>query len=389
MKNQNKSERIQRVVTVHHPDLTTDINIRNLREITQTGDLLVLKQLTIENFRILTETPPNTVLTYEELLQEEQIEIIGTMEDQDWVIISLPVNQTLPTNNIRPLNMDHAIELGENIITNEQLNPCIADLGPNGKIRVQAGDHRRRGIAHISNWQAPILIKLFLYEMTPEQQLRIKMDENLHIPMTSTEKATVFYNLWQMFIENNPDATQADFAERMQVSPSSLSNAVRFHEGLNPLVQQMVDDKIFFYSQALLLLNLSQNEQVREAAHSILTNATTDIMKKRVQNLLAEQQHIGFFGEDFMSQQLELGTQKLFQLTFDRMTNIAITYLAKISYMTNKAELTSEIPMTKAVERDIVTLITTTYQFLVYLQNNFPETYNSLTTSARDKIDLT
>lgn len=347
-------------------------------------------KINFNKFEIYTKYPPEEiqVLKFQDLI-EERIVTPLEVEDGDMITMKIPVNQTIPIDNIRPLDHAHAIELGINILKTFQINECIAHPDEDGRIQVIAGDHRRRGVAYVSSWQGYIKIKLFTRTLSESEILRIQIDENKVNAMTPHQKSEVYQKIWVKWHDTHPDGTKTELAHALGVSPQTISRAIEIHDNLDEKVKDLLKDGKINFTQALLIAKLkNRDRQYQEAIHTITNKLTTQILSKRIYEILKNQPDIFFQWsiEDNMEQDPKVAQkiselrqeQRDFKLTWDREASIAIEYIKSISDLLNNNEHSDKIPMTRGVINTLVDLMVSTINFLEYLEENEPDVYKLL-----------
>lgn len=223
----------------------------------------------------------------------------------------VPVEHIVLAENIRPFDYDFIEVLKESIREHGQLQECIGDviLDENGgfKVRVVAGEHREIAIEQINQEgdYRPVRVSVADRTLDPETVIEIQMSENLQNKMTSAQDATIIHNFWirlkRLREEEGWSLTKLELSRRIGRSTDTVSNAIKYIEDVNPLIQKLVDEKSFPYSLALLLSSVDKGEgynskQLDLALLFIAKSYTLSQAKKHMNKLKAED---GFTGPLF------------------------------------------------------------------------------------------
>lgn len=327
----------------------------------------------------ITDTPDLEPLEYQALIENNELEIL-TEYKPEYVYAKVPLRETLPSENIRPLDIYHAIGLGFSIKENSQLAPCIAHLNEKGQIEVLAGDHRRRGLILATNWDHDLLLNLHLRTLSREEQIEIQLTENKQNPMKPEERAIVYHKLWRLFLKHNDKATKAEIASRLNESPSVFYKAVLYEEKLHPAIQDMVDEGNITYSTALLFTRIEEKEkQLKTFTRALTANLDNKSIRNMINNIISQEElGWGLWSPEEFEEMSAKGAEQNFKLKFQREANEAIVYLCVVASLIQENEIKSYVPMTEAVARDMSRLIFTTMQFLNFLKNDYSENYQEL-----------
>ena len=223
----------------------------------------------------------------------------------------IPVDHTVLAENIRPFDRDFIEVLKENIREHGQFHECIGDIiideEGNYKVRIITGQHRAQAIRKINQEgkYCPIRVSVANQTLSPEKIVEIQMSENLQNKMTPAQDATIIHNFWvrlkELRDQEGKILTKSDLARKVGRSADTVSNAIRYIEGVNPLVQRLVDEKNLPYSQALLLSNVDigdnyDSKQLNLALYFIAKSFTHSQAKNHMKKLKAEN---GFAGPLF------------------------------------------------------------------------------------------
>lgn len=327
----------------------------------------------------ITEKPEVEPSTYTELILNGNLEIL-TEYKTNYVYARVPLTETLPTANIRPLDTYHAIGLGFSIKENSQLAPCIAHINEKGQIEVLAGDHRRRGLILATNWNHDLLINLYLRTLSKEEQMAIQLTENKQNPMKPEERAIVYHKLWRLFLKNDEKATKIEIASRLNESPSVFYKAILYEEKLHPEIQSMVDEGQITYSTALLFTRIEEKEkQLKTFTRALTANLDNKTIREMINNIISQEElGLGLWSTQEFEEMSAKGAEQNFKLRFQREANEAIVYLCVVASLVQKNEVKKYVPMTDAVARDMSRLIFTTMQFLNFLKEQYPDNFEEL-----------
>lgn len=223
----------------------------------------------------------------------------------------IPIEQTMLAENIRPFDREFIQVLKENIREYGQFHECMGDIIKNDEgnymIRIITGQHRAEAIRKINEegeyW--PIRVSVANQTLCPEEIVEIQMSENLQNKMTPAQDATIIHNFWVRLKEVRKQEgkilTKSELARKVGRSADTVSNAIRYIEGVNPLVQRLVDEKNIPYSQALLLSSVDvgngyDSKQLNLALHFIAKSFTLSQARNYLKKLKAEE---GFSGPLF------------------------------------------------------------------------------------------
>ncbi len=338
----------------------------------------------------ITNRPEIEPLTYTSLILNGDVEIL-TEYKPNYVYAKIPLKETLPSENIRPLDISHAIDLGFSIKENSQLAPCIAHINEQDQVEILAGDHRRRGLILATNWNHDLLINLYLRTLSKEEQMTIQLTENKQNPMKPEERAVVYHKLWRLFINTDENATKAEVALRLNESPSVFYKAIQYEEKLHPEIQKMVDEEQITYSTALLFTRIEEKDkQLKTFTRALTANLDNKTIREMITNIISQEElGLGLWSTQEFEEMSAEGAKQKFKLSFQREANEAIVYLCVVASLIQKKEIGNYVPMTDAVARDMSRLIFTTMQFLSFLSEKYPENFEELQYLVAKKMDNT
>lgn len=338
----------------------------------------------------LTNTPGKEPRSVEELQESGDLKILAEYKS-GYVHAKLPLNETLPSENIRPLDIYHAIGLGFSIKEIGQLAPCIAHLNEKGQIEILAGDHRRRGLILATNWNHDLLVNLYLRTLSREEQIEIQLTENKQNPMKPEERAIVYHKLWRLFLQNDKSVTKIEIASRLNESPPVFYKAIQYEENLHPQIRDMVDQSLIPYSTALLFTRIEEKErQLKTFIRALTANLDNKKIREMINNIISQEElEMGLWSTQEFEELSTQGAQQSFKLKFQKEANEAIIYLSVVASLVQKKEIEDYVPMTEAVKRDMTRLILTTMHFLNFLRDKYPENYQELQYLVAREIDNT
>lgn len=220
------------------------------------------------------------ILSIEDYVKKTSLE----SEQLRWNTFLVPMEDIVLAENIRPFDWEFIDILKESIKEHGQLQECIGDvvLDGNGeyKARIIAGEHRTKAIEEINDEGEYTLVRVSLANKTlsPEEVVEIQMSENLQNKMTSAQDAVIIHNFWirlkRIRDQESGVLTKGELARKVGRSVEVVSNAIKYIEDVNPLVQRLVDERTLSYSLALLLSGIDkgdgyESEQLNMALFSL------------------------------------------------------------------------------------------------------------------------
>lgn len=226
----------------------------------------------------------------------------------------VPVDRIVLAENIRPFDQSFIEVLKANIKEQGQLQECIGDIivDEDGlyKVRVIAGQHRTIAITQINEegTRLPVRVSVADRMLDTEMIIGIQMSENLQNKMTPAQDAYIIHNFWERLKklreEEGKKLTIVELARKVGRSVDTVSNAIRYIEGIHPLVQRLVDEKKLPYTQALSLSSIEkgngyESKQLDYALLFIAKGFTFQEAKKYLEGLKAEDGFVGpLFGDE-------------------------------------------------------------------------------------------
>jgi ParB-like chromosome segregation protein Spo0J len=332
-------------------------------------------------------------------------------EPLKWGYYKVPADAVTLAENIRAFNFDHVVQVGLSILSQGQLQPCIAEpISEDGQItgvRVVAGQHRAIGINFMNqllsasgiNGEMDITLRLANRSLSQKEKLEIQIAENLQNPMSPDEEAEAIAQLWYEFRAVHGDrASKADLARAIGRNSAKVYNALNYVE-LPLEVKSLVASRTLPYGTALdlsrmqrersqkiepddaeSLLNLN-SDLTRTAVHIIARGLDVVAAKKYINALLDPQAQVQlglFSGEQLMAleqENLKLGIRN----AVDRAFRDAVSYFLRLNTILSKAEGSDKVLMTDALIRNIVDAIVTNNEFLMIASERDPKLMEKLT----------
>ncbi len=269
--------------------------------------------------------------SFKEIKHFGSCESSETTEDVQYKTFMVKVKDIVLADNIRPHDEEFTENLADNIETHGQLQPCIGyekTLEDGSKFVVLiAGQHRYKAILLINKRREErdeeamfVMVNVANRELTPEEIVEIQMSENLQNKMTAAQDARVIHDLWHKLKvvreESGKKLSMAEFARRVGRSPKTVSDAIKYVEGVDSIIQELVDQKLLPYTQAILLANIDdlikkedgseitdedrKHRQVRLAQYFISQKFNLKKAKEYLQMLRQEKKFVGpLYGGDW------------------------------------------------------------------------------------------
>lgn len=175
------------------------------------------------------------------------------------------VGDIILADNIRPFDSDFIDTLSLSILEHGQIQECIGyELLRDDErfVVVIAGQHRFKAIERLNDkgYCIPVRVSIASRELSPIEIVKLQITENLHNKMTSAQEAEVIANLWskiKAIKESNAERpNMSEFARNVSRSVSTVRDAVKYVDGVSPVVQKIVDEGVLPYTQALLLADI-------------------------------------------------------------------------------------------------------------------------------------
>ncbi len=319
-----------------------------------------------------------------ENLPIQKVRDIETLEDYrnfresemlHYEIFNVPIERIVLADNIRPFDDKFVDTLKSSIKEHGQLQACIGDIVSTEDgcfVRVIAGQHRYMAVSQINleGEILPLKVSVANRELNPYEVIEIQITENLQNKMTSAQDAQVINSLWQRMkvLKENEDIklTVTEFARSVSRSPDVVRDAIKYVEGLSPVVQKFVDEKILSYTVSLLLTEAENivkgrdrgkqytqedvyREQLYLAQKFVTMNFTFDKAKKYIEQLKQESNFSGpLFGDEWRD--MEIASHVIaIRDESDKKGREAAGWFVKIVRMvkflpdTNKAEFSDAI----------------------------------------------
>ena len=279
-------------------------------------------------------TEPNGIedLQIQEVRNVESLEALKESEELHYEIFNVPVERIFLAENIRPFDDNFIDTLALSIHKHGQLQACIGDIVSNGNgtfVRLIAGQHRFKSIAklNLEGEDIPVKISLANRELSPYEVIEIQITENLHNKMTPAQEAQVINGLWQRMktLKDNDGErlSVAEFARGVSRSPDVVRDAIKYVQGLSPVVQRLVDEKILPYTVSLLLTEAENivkgrerdkeytfedvyREQLYLAQKFVTMSFTYDKARKYIEQLKKENGFAGpLFGDEWKKMEVD------------------------------------------------------------------------------------
>lgn len=226
------------------------------------------------------ETTLNTAIgttedPYLEMIQDLDFEPTQDTDSDDnsieYKTVMVDTDDMNLADNIRPFDKEFIKTLADSIATNGQLQSCLGyekTLEDGSKrIILIAGQHRFMAIKLLNysrikegKKKIPVMVRIANRELTPEEIVELQITENLQNKMTPAQEAAVISNLWHGMkkVKENEGKKMSvtKFARRIGRSRKTVSDAIKYVDGVSPLIQELVDNKLLPYTQAILLTNI-------------------------------------------------------------------------------------------------------------------------------------
>ncbi len=327
-------------------------------------------------------TEPN-VLENIPIEKERQVETLGdflkTGESGklEFATFDVPVEMIFLAENIRPFDEKFIDTLAWSIIEIGQRQPGTGDvvlIEGSPPIRCVAGQHRYKATVKAKEWGYDKRYKINLAnrELNPYEILKIQMAENLQNKMTSAQEAQVINGLWQMMKAlrdcEGEKLSVTEFARSASRSPDTVRDAIKYVEGVSPIVQKLVDEKILPYTVSLLLTEVPNiirgrdrgkgpilediyREQLCLAQKFVTMNFTFDKAKKYIEQLKQENNFAGpLFGDDW--QKMEVVSHMIaIRDESDKKGREATGWFVKIVRMVQLLPDTSKAEFSEAIQK--------------------------------------
>lgn len=306
----------------------------------------------------------------------------GESEELHYEIFNVPVERIVLADNIRPFDNDFIDTLAMSIHKHGQLQACIGDIVCDGEgtfVRLIAGQHRFKSIVklNLEGEDIPVKISLANRELNPYEIIEIQITENLHNKMTPAQEAQVINGLWQkvrILKDNGGEKLSiAEFARSVSRSPATVRDAIKYIEGLSPVVQRLVDEKILPYTVSLLLTEAENiikgrdrekqytledvyREQLYLAQKFVTMNFTYDRAKKYIEQLKQESNFSGpLFGDEW--KKIEFASHIIaIRDESDKKGRDAAGWFVKIIRMVQLLPDTNKVEFSDAIENAIFEL---------------------------------
>jgi len=316
----------------------------------------------------------DTVTTLKDLVDSGQ-------ELPETISILLPVKFVIPTKNIRQLDVAHAHELGVDITKNGQIYPCLGDLDEDGYIRIQAGLHRLYGVANVTDSEGDIKVDLITRTLTKQEQLQLKRRENLHKDMSTYEKYYVIATLYDLYIEQDDQPSKKGFAEFIGYSYDLVLKAIQY-KTLPKIIREFVEKGCINATQALIIQRLKDpDKMVREAVYAINNNLKTELLDKRITNLIATSNTESLFGLGYMEASLTEGNNSNTTAVLKRKSMEIKSYYARMAQMIEiliEQKQTDKINISETGRKYLAEFTLSTVVFLSYLKEKDPKDYEKI-----------
>ncbi|MBF8437706.1 ParB/RepB/Spo0J family partition protein [Halanaerobiaceae bacterium Z-7014] len=172
-------------------------------------------------------------------------------------------------------NQTELAELAESIKVNGVIQPIILTPNEEGYYLV-AGERRWRAAKLAGLEEIPSIIQ----EMAPEKMMELALIENIHREdLNPLEESRAYQKLLDEF-----DLTQAELAERLGKSRSTITNSLRLLKVAKEVQAKLLEGSLSS-GQARALAGLSSEKDQKEAMDKVLTE---DMNVRQTEGLVAE-----------------------------------------------------------------------------------------------------
>ena len=172
-------------------------------------------------------------------------------------------------------NQTELAELAESIKANGVIQPIILTPNEEGYYLV-AGERRWRAAKLAGLEEIPSIIQ----EMAPEKMMELALIENIHREdLNPLEESRAYQKLIEEF-----DLTQAELAERLGKSRSTITNSLRLLKVAKEVQTKLLEGDLSS-GQVRALAGLSKEEDQREVMDKVITK---DMNVRQTESLVAE-----------------------------------------------------------------------------------------------------
>jgi len=172
-------------------------------------------------------------------------------------------------------NQTELAELAESIKANGVIQPIILTPNEEGYYLV-AGERRWRAAKLAGLEEIPSIIQ----EMAPEKMMELALIENIHREdLNPLEESRAYQKLIEEF-----DLTQAELAERLGKSRSTITNSLRLLKVAKEVQTKLLEGDLSS-GQVRALAGLSKEEDQREVMDKVITE---DMNVRQTESLVAE-----------------------------------------------------------------------------------------------------